>query len=107
MERTAATPLAERILVLDVLRGFALFGVLLMNIPAMGLPEAAAYFNQMIGKTYPDEVYRPFMGVNLKYLDRAYSAIHAKAGSVEAYLVDVLQVDAALQADLRAKLIEA
>lgn len=71
------------------------------------LPEAAAYFNQMIGKSYPDEVYRPFMGVHLKYLDRAYGAINAKAGSVDAYLVDVLQVDSALQAELRAKLIEA
>ena len=71
------------------------------------LPEAAAYFNQMIGKSYPDEVYRPFMGVHLKYLDRAFGAINAKAGSVDAYLVDVLQVDGALQAELRAKLIEA
>ena len=71
------------------------------------LPEAAAYFNQMIGKKYPDEVYRPFMGVNLKYLDRAYSAIDSKAGSVDVYLTDVLGVDAALQADLRAKLIGA
>lgn len=71
------------------------------------LPEAAAYFNQMIGKQYPDEVYRPFMGVHLKYLDRAYGAITAKAGSVDAYLTDVLGVDGALQADLRAKLIEA
>jgi hypothetical protein len=47
------------------------------------------------------------MGVHLKYLDRAFGAINAKAGSVDAYLVDVLQVDGALQAELRAKLIEA
>ncbi|MBA3068913.1 MAG: tyrosine-protein phosphatase [Hyphomonas sp.] len=71
------------------------------------LPEAAAYFNQMLGKTYPAEVYRPFMGVHLKYLDRAYAAIHAKTGTVDAYLTDVLGVDAALHAELRAKLIEA
>jgi protein-tyrosine phosphatase len=71
------------------------------------LPEAAAYFNQMIGKDLPAEVYRPFMGVHLKYLDRAFGAIHARAGSLDGYLVDVLNVDAALQADLRAKLIEA
>ncbi len=70
------------------------------------LPEAAAYFNQMIGKSYPEEVYRPFMGVHLKYFDRAFAAINARAGSVDAYLVDVLKVDASLQADLRAKLIE-
>lgn len=71
------------------------------------LPEAAAYFNQMIGKDHPADVYRPFMGVRLKYLDRAYGAINAQAGSIDAYLVDVLKVDAALQDELRAKLIEA
>ena len=71
------------------------------------LPEAAAYFNQMIGKEYPVEVYRPFMGVHLKYLDRAFGAIQARAGSVDGYLADVLNIDASLQADLRAKLIEA
>jgi protein-tyrosine phosphatase len=47
------------------------------------------------------------MGVHLKYLDRAFGAINARAGSLDGYLVDVLNVDAALQADLRAKLIEA
>jgi protein-tyrosine phosphatase len=71
------------------------------------LPEAAAYFNQMIGKEYPAEVYRPFMGVHLKYLDRAFATINAKAGSIDGYLTDVLKIDSALQAELRAKLIEA
>jgi protein tyrosine/serine phosphatase len=71
------------------------------------LPEAAAYFNNMLGKEYPAEVFRPFMGVHLKYLDRAFGAIHARAGSIDGYLTDVLNVDASLQADLRAKLIEA
>jgi uncharacterized protein len=56
MERTAATPLAERILVLDVLRGFALFGVLLMNIPAMGLPEAAAFNPAAVGEPSNPEI---------------------------------------------------
>lgn len=70
------------------------------------LPEAAAYFNEMLGKTYPVDVFRPFMGVHLKYLDRAFSAINERAGSVQGYLVDVLQVDETLQADLRARLIE-
>jgi protein-tyrosine phosphatase len=70
------------------------------------LPEAAAYFNQMLGKDYPADVFRPFMGVRMKYLERALGAIEARAGSVEAYLVDVLEVDAPLQAELRAKLIE-
>ena len=34
----APTPPAERIETLDVLRGFALHGILLMNILAFGLP---------------------------------------------------------------------
>ena len=71
------------------------------------LPEVAAYFNEMIGKDYPAEVFRPFMGVHLKYLDKAFGTINAKAGSVDAYLVDVLKIDGALQDELRAKLIEA
>jgi protein-tyrosine phosphatase len=71
------------------------------------LPEMAVYFNQMIGKDYPADVYRPFMGVRLKYFDRAFDAINAKAGSVDGYLTDVLGVDAKVQDELRAKLIEA
>ncbi len=70
------------------------------------LPEAAAYFNDMLGTDYAADVFRPFMGVRLKYLDKAFGAIEAKAGSLDGYLTDVLGVDAALQADLRAKLIE-
>jgi protein-tyrosine phosphatase len=71
------------------------------------LPEMAVYFNQMIGKDYPADVYRPFMGVRLKYFDRAFDAINARAGSVDGYLTDVLGVDAKVQDELRAKLIEA
>lgn len=70
------------------------------------LPEAAAYFNEMLGKNYPADVFRPFMGVHLRYLDKAFGAILQRSGSVQAYLTDVLQVDETLQADLRAKLIE-
>lgn len=71
------------------------------------LPEAAAHFNGMLGKDYPAEVFRPFMGVHLRYLDKAFAVIHDRAGSVQGYLTDVLGVDDALQGDLRAKLIEA
>jgi protein tyrosine/serine phosphatase len=69
------------------------------------LPEAAVYFNQMMGKDYPAEVFRPFMGVHLRYLDRAFAAITAEAGSIEGYLVDRLGVDEAAQAEIRARLI--
>lgn len=71
------------------------------------LPEAAAYFNTMLGKAHDVEVFRPFMGVRLHYLEAAFSAIETKAGSVDAYLTDALGIDAALQADLRARLVEA
>lgn len=71
------------------------------------LPEAAAYFNQMIGKDYPADVYRPFMGVRLRYFDRAFEAINNRSGSVDIYLTDILGVDTKLQDTLRAKLIEA
>src|SRR5262245_35508022 len=44
LTETAPTALEDRIETLDIVRGFALFGILLMNIVAMGLPFGA-YFN--------------------------------------------------------------
>jgi uncharacterized protein len=38
---------SERLYGVDVLRGFALLGILLMNIASFGLPEAA-YFNPRV-----------------------------------------------------------
>ena len=38
---TAPTPAAERIFALDTIRGFAVLGILLMNILGMGLPDPA------------------------------------------------------------------
>jgi protein tyrosine/serine phosphatase len=69
------------------------------------LPEAAAYFNSMLGKDYPAEVFRPFMGVDLRFLDTALGAIRDKTGSVDAYLVDTLKVDEAMQSEIRGRLI--
>jgi len=42
---TLATPVSqqERIIILDSLRGIAILGILLMNIPGFALPEPAAY----------------------------------------------------------------
>jgi len=47
LESIAPTPEASRIIALDVLRGFALFGILLLNILGFGLP-GAAYFNPVV-----------------------------------------------------------
>jgi protein-tyrosine phosphatase len=69
------------------------------------LPEAAAWFNKSIGRNYPAEVYRPFMGVRLTYLDTALARIVAETGSLDTYLTDVLGVDAAKTGAIRARFI--
>jgi len=71
------------------------------------LPQAAAFFNEQVGKAYEPEVFRPFLGVRLRYLDTAFNVIHDKHGTVDAYLADVLGVDEAAQERLRARLLEA
>ena len=45
----APTQVAARMITLDVLRGFAVLGILTMNIVAMGM-ASPAYFNPLIGK---------------------------------------------------------
>ncbi len=70
------------------------------------LPEAAAYFNAMIGKSHDLEVFRPFMGVRLHYLEAAFASIEARAGSVGVYVTEALGIDAATQDAIRARLIE-
>lgn len=47
--RPAPTPAAERIVAVDVLRGFALLGILLMNIRSFGLIGAAYFFPTAYG----------------------------------------------------------
>ena len=39
----APTSQNERIIILDSLRGFAILGILLMNIPGFALPDPALY----------------------------------------------------------------
>ena len=69
------------------------------------LPEARAYFNEMLGKTYDDEVYRPFMGVERQFLETAIAAIEAQSGSIDTYLVQTLGVDDAKRETIREKLL--
>lgn len=69
------------------------------------LPEAARYFNEMLGKNYTDDVYQPFMGVRERYLHTAIDTIKAQTGSLDAYLADVLDVTEAKRAALKARLL--
>jgi protein-tyrosine phosphatase len=71
------------------------------------LEAMASQFNTFIGKSYPAEVYRPFMGVRLHYLETAFACIHEASGSVDAYLTDTLGVTDARQKTLRARLLAA
>ncbi|MHA6289506.1 DUF418 domain-containing protein [Maricaulis sp. CAU 1757] len=51
----APTGRADRLDSLDIVRGFALFGILLMNIVAMGLPFAAYFNPAALGEPSPAE----------------------------------------------------
>ena len=70
------------------------------------LPDAAKYFNDMLGKHHDVEVYRPFLGVRLHYLETAVATITANSGSIDAYLSDTLFVDDAMQTAIRERLID-
>lgn len=58
------------------------------------LPALARQFNQHIGKDYPEEVYQPFVGVDAEFLSAAFATIESRSGSVDAYLEEMLGVDA-------------
>lgn len=66
------------------------------------LAEAAAYYNEQIGKSYADDVYRPFLGVHRDFLIEAWRAIREEYGTLETYLNDVVGVDQAKADKLRA-----
>ena len=70
------------------------------------LPDAQAYFNDMLGREYPADVYRPFMGVRGRYLRTAFATIEAEAGSIDAYLNETIGLTNAQRADLRKRLVE-
>ncbi|MGB3627355.1 MAG: tyrosine-protein phosphatase [Henriciella sp.] len=69
------------------------------------LPEARDYFNSMLGKTYDDEVYRPFLGVERQFLEAALASIKERSGSLDAYLNETLGVDAAKRETIRETLL--
>jgi len=67
--------------------------------------EAREYFNKLLDKNYDDDVYRPFLGVRVRYLETALDAIREDAGSIDAYLENALGVDEALRVRLIGKLV--
>ncbi len=69
------------------------------------LPDAQAYFNDMLDREYPADVYRPFMGVRGRYLRTAFAAIEAQAGSLDAYLTDTVGLTEGQRSDLKARLV--
>ncbi|MEL7454397.1 MAG: tyrosine-protein phosphatase, partial [Pseudomonadota bacterium] len=69
------------------------------------LDEARDYFNNMLGKQYDADVYRPFMGVRAKYLETAFTSIRTEAGSLDAYLSNVLGIDEAMRSRLVTRLV--
>jgi protein tyrosine/serine phosphatase len=65
------------------------------------LPEARAYFNEMLSKDFEDQVYQPFVGVDRVFLDAAIAAIEDQSGSIDTYLERTLGVDQARREQLR------
>jgi uncharacterized protein len=67
VQNTLTTPVSERerITLLDSLRGFAILGILLMNIPGFGLPEPACYGDLSVLKPLSVLNYRTWLGIEL------------------------------------------
>lgn len=98
------------------------FGAALI-LAALGVPEATLLRDYLLTDKYlpierelhnvrkkyrldlPDDVLRPMLEVRHEYLRGALDAIHQEFGSLENYLRDALAVDAAMQRELRAKLL--
>ncbi len=64
---TLAAPVnqSERIIILDSLRGIAILGILLMNIPGFGLPSPAAYGDLSVLNEMGTINYKVWLGIEL------------------------------------------
>ncbi|MEM0985811.1 MAG: tyrosine-protein phosphatase [Pseudomonadota bacterium] len=71
------------------------------------LPDAQAYFNDMLGKTYDADIYRPFMGVRRRYLETAFRVMESKHGDIDTYLETELSVTAPMRQTLLSRLVMA
>ncbi|MEO1029044.1 MAG: tyrosine-protein phosphatase [Pseudomonadota bacterium] len=67
------------------------------------LTEATTYYNNLLGKSYSEDVYRPFVGVHRDFLMTAWSTIRDQHGSIESYLTDVIGLDDMKREALQAK----
>ena len=65
------------------------------------LPEMARMFNEHIGKNHSDEVYHPFVGVDVDFLEAALDSIVEQSGNIDTYLRKTLGVGAAEREKLR------
>ncbi|WP_084398591.1 tyrosine-protein phosphatase [Henriciella aquimarina] len=70
------------------------------------LPEARDYFNTLLEKSYDAEVYRPFLGVERRFLETALSTMETESGSLDTYLAETLGVDAAKRERIRKILLD-
>lgn len=92
--------------VLGVDREAIMQDYLLTNIAAdveTRLPEMAKFFNDHLGKAYPDQVYHPFVGVDADFLNAAFESIDRQSGTLDAYLTETLGVSAVMRDRLRAR----
>ena len=69
------------------------------------LPDAQKYFNDMLGKEYEADIYRPFMGVRRRYLETALDTMETESGSVDAYLEDTLGVTKEMRDAMKSRLL--
>jgi protein tyrosine/serine phosphatase len=82
---------------------------LLTNKPermAARTPMVAQLIAAETGRTPTDAAMRAAIGVEAEYLAAAFAVIEAEHGAVDAYLEQVLGVDAALRASLEARLLD-
>ena len=66
----------------------------------------AQVIHEATGRTATDAAVRAAIGVEAEYLAAAFEVILAAHGSIDAYLAEVLGVDAALREALEARLLE-
>lgn len=69
-------------------------------------PQFAAVIEEMTGRRPTQEAVITALGVEAHYLETAFAAIHEKHGTLDAYLRDVLGVDAARREAIAHKILD-